>query len=161
LSIEEPVVSLRPSEVMPIVEPRGRESSGNTSAPLFIDGETSQPIVTVERFPDAELQNDLQAELEAELSQVLGPLVEARPAPASNEADFLDVSVELDLDRPSELRRPITGTKIPSVEALLPASRTPRPNEPADEAGDLSAVSPIHVLYKLAVEKTSGLLVVE
>src|SRR5262249_35104042 len=76
-------------------------------------------------------------------------------------ADFLDVSVELDLDEPSDVGRPITGTRIPSVEALLPATRTTKPNEPSDEAGDLAATSPIHVLYRLAVEKDSGLLVVE
>src|SRR5262249_4110016 len=66
-----------------------------------------------------------------------------------------------DLDEPSDAGRPITGTRIPSVEALLPSTRTAKPSEPADDAGDLAATSPIHVLYRLAVDKASGLLVVE
>jgi hypothetical protein len=161
LSMDEPMLGLGPPDVVPLAPQRASASA----TPVFIDHETSQPIVTIERFPDAELQTDLQAELEAELAQVLGPVLDGRAPdtkpPASNEADFLDVSVELDLDEPAELDRPITGNRIPSVEALLPATRSVRPNETPDEAGDLSATSPIHILYRLAVEKESGLLIVE
>src|SRR5262249_37743337 len=133
LNLDEPVVALRPPEAMPMVAPRAAASA----TPVFVDRETSQPIVTIERFPEAELQPDLQAEVGAELAQVLGPVLDSggpSPAAKANEADFLDVSVELDLDEPSDAGRPITGTRIPSVEALLPSTRTAKPSEPADDA---------------------------
>jgi hypothetical protein len=58
-------------------------------------------------------------------------------------------------------KRPITNTRVPQIEALIPAQRTAKPGELPDESGDLGVISPIRVLYRYAVDKASGLLVVE
>ncbi len=149
------------------VAPRELAGGAGYSSPANIEPETSGPVVTIERFPDVELPGDMAAELEAELEQVLGAKLEPKADPnaapsAEDEADFLDVSVELDLDLPPSAPRPVPSeTRVPSVEALVPGARTSRPGEHADDAGDLGATPPIHLLYRLAVEKATGLLLVE
>jgi serine/threonine protein kinase len=169
-SPEIPIVVGEVEEAVPQEEPVVLLSKRH-AAPPALEPETSQPVVTIERFPDAQIA----AELEAELERIIGPdlaaagaaaLGEARErdpaAPDTNEADFLDLSVELDLDQPqSPSMRPISETRIPTVEALVPGARNVRPGEEASETGDLGQMSPIRILYRLAVDKSSGLLVVE
>jgi hypothetical protein len=96
----------------------------------------------------------------------------SRPAAADSsgpkdlgEVDFSDVNIELDLVTPPGSR------PRPSPEALESARRSPtlppvppkvgQVAEKPDLEGDFAVASPVHVLYKLAVEKASGLLVVE
>src|SRR5262249_61839488 len=101
-------------------------------------------------------------ELERERPAGAGPLDEAKPAPAAperrrGEADFLDLSVELGLEMPEEgYKRPITGTRIPSVEALIPATRTAKASEQPDELGDLAATSPLRRLCRRPRAQPSG-----
>jgi eukaryotic-like serine/threonine-protein kinase len=149
---------------IPIIVDEAEKSGG---APLAaLEQDLSGPVVTIER-PSAstggELPGGLAEELEAELEKMLGPPAAAAPPPQerrNNEADFLDLSTELDLDKPASAR-PISETRIPVVEALVPASKTPRQPDEPEESGDLAATPPIHLLYRLAVAKASGLLLVE
>ena len=168
-------ITIEEVESIPVEEPVVVLSKRH-AAPAVIMPETSQPVVTIERMPDAPaLGDEIVAELEAELERIIGPelaafgaaeLSQARErdpaAPDTNEADFLDLSVELDLDQPaSPSTRPISETRIPTVEALVPGARLVRAGEEASESGDLAHMSPIRILYRLAVEKSSGLLAVE
>jgi tRNA A-37 threonylcarbamoyl transferase component Bud32 len=72
--------------------------------------------------------------------------------------------------RPARAARsgtPVSSARVasPAAPATSPpapsAQRLGRVNEDPDEEGDLSATPPIRILYRLAVEKASGLLVVE
>src|SRR5262249_9144718 len=125
VSLDEPVVALRAENRKPPGVPSDSE------IPVHLESEPSQPVGTIERFPDVHLEADRGAELEAELSQVLGPAdggggggggrATERQEHDRSEADFLDLSMELGLDMPPEesfKQRPITGTRIPTVEAL-------------------------------------------
>jgi hypothetical protein len=94
-------------------------------------------------------------------SQTLGHT----PKPGQ-ELDFADLSLELDLaPAPPAKKKPTPSQMVESVKkGSAPPTNQRRVGvvgERADQEGDFAVTSPIHVLYKLAVDKSDGLLVVE
>jgi hypothetical protein len=102
------------------------------------------------------------------------PVMAAATSPSSTlghtpkpgqELDFADLSLELDLaPSPPAKKKPTPSQMVESVKkgtAPPAARRVGVVGERADQEGDFAVTSPIHVLYKLAVDKSDGLLVVE
>ncbi len=84
--------------------------------------------------------------------------------PRPLESDFIDLAVELGL-RPDPVRRePAPLPEVPPDLSMLPAppiGDVGRQLERPDVEGELEQTPPIRLLYKLAAESRTGLLVVE
>ncbi len=102
------------------------------------------------------------------------PTAQAAPGPpkdrqSGGDLDFSDLSLELDLSPPPPAKkRPTPSQMVDSVKRSSGSPVAPKPRtgavgagERPDQEGEFAVSSPIHVLYKLAVDKADGLLVVE
>jgi serine/threonine protein kinase len=143
-----------------------------TPVPVSIDiGEPSGPIVTIERT-GANKPSPLAPPAPAAKAEP--------PRPARSESEFVDLAMELEMELAEELgphdmvvkkkHRAETVPATPSATAAAGLSTVPPAEAPrtgrvgaddADEQGSLTVVPPIRILYRLAVEKSTGLLVVD
>jgi hypothetical protein len=93
------------------------------------------------------------------------PKLRASPGSSTAEIDFSDLSLDLEPPKPKKptpsqiveqvKRHPTSPRTQPKGQTVGVVAETP------DMEGDFADTSPIHILYKLAVDKTDGLLVVE
>jgi eukaryotic-like serine/threonine-protein kinase len=135
--------------------------------PIAMDvSDVSGPIVTIERTG---------ANKPSPLAAAARPQPVERPA--RSESEFVDLAMELEMELAGELDQPPpskrraetvpatpSATAAAGMTAVPPADATPRLGrigDPADEEGNLGHVPPIRILYRLAVEKSTGLLVVD
>ena len=131
---------------------------GQVVARLSSEGD-SGPVVIVEGEESAR-------------SLAVTPIPQLTPSSGANtprpgqELDFADLSLELDLAPPPPAKKKPTPSQM--VESVKKGTAPPTNQrrvgvvgERADQEGDFALSSPIHVLYKLAVDKSDGLLVVE
>jgi hypothetical protein len=167
-------VPARPATADPI--PPSRITGGDISPsrissdiPITVDhaaGGESGPVVVIERAAT--------------------PAAAPTPDTRRDETDFSDLGLELELPASSKPRPRPVGTAPPEALVLEPSlelpsletapsatvgSAGPEPpresprvgthTEKPDQEGDLSRTPAIRILYKLAVEKQSGLLLVE
>jgi hypothetical protein len=133
---------------------------GQAVARLSSEGD-SGPVVMIEHGEPSGRALAASANTASSPSQAFGHT----PKPGQ-ELDFADLSLELDLaPAPPAKKKPTPSQMVESVKkGSAPPTNQRRVGvvgERADQEGDFAVTSPIHVLYKLAVDKSDGLLVVE
>jgi hypothetical protein len=91
------------------------------------------------------------------------PAAPAASKPSGAETDFSNLmDLELEAagsDKPPPPRVAVTQVPLPGADS--PVGKVGRLAERPDEEGELATVAPIRILYRLAVDRASGLLVVD
>jgi serine/threonine protein kinase len=149
----------------PALAPPPSDARVSADLPVFVvEDELSGPVITIEPPKVEHGAHAGRGAYGPQAPHALAKALDVREPVASKqsvaEADFSDLAALFSGDSAAG-----TAPRISQAEA----DAKPRPSLPSvggqadlpDEEGDFTNVPPIRILYKLAVEKLSGLLVVE